>query len=78
MRGRRPYLQSNADSFESLDLLSVDSDDAPLRRLAVAQDVAVMPHEEVVSLVVQRDDLAADDLGLRREKRPERLGCQYT
>lgn len=67
------FLQAGADLFDALELLAVGADHALLGGALVAEHVAVPTQEDVIALVVQRDDLAALELWVVRPEVLKRL-----
>lgn len=57
-------MQANPDALDALEVLALGGRDVLLGRALVAEDVAVAAPEEIIALVVYRQDLAADKLGL--------------
>jgi hypothetical protein len=71
-------LHAHLDVLDALDGLPVVAHDALLALALVAEDVAVAAHEDVIALVVQRQDLAALQLGRSGEQALEQVRRQDT
>ena len=53
------FLQSGTNALDAFDVFPIGPHDAFFRGALVAEDVAMASYEDVVALVMQRDDLAA-------------------
>lgn len=71
-------LQTSTDVLDTLDLPAFGVDDALLGRSLVAEDVTVSAYKDVVSLVVQGDNLSALELWPGREESLEELRREKT
>jgi hypothetical protein len=75
---RPNLLQYRADPLHAVHLLAVRALNILLRRPRLPEDVPVPAEEDVIALIVQRQDLPTGQLGLRREQGVHGLGRQQT
>jgi hypothetical protein len=75
---RAQLLQASSDFLCTLHGLAVHILNDLFRCTLVSEDVSVSSEEDVITLVVESDDLSALDLWAWREERFEQMGCHDT